>query len=117
MTETQQKNGDSPDMREVLNEAVSDAVQHWNSATRAITTSATEGACFFISIAKLFFLLIASGFGKAEAWIQLDDPTTETAARRRLQLAQEPVLAIVGGSGNPNHDQKYASQHATARQG
>jgi hypothetical protein len=112
MTAIQQENGDASDMRDVLNEAVSDAVGHWNSATRAITTSATQGACFVISIAKLFALLMASGFEKAEAWIQLDDPTTETAIRRRL--AQEPALAIVGGIiGNLNHDHKYASRQAT----
>src|ERR1041384_2142694 len=59
MNETQPKIGGSPAMRDVLNEAVSDAADHWNSATRAITTSATEGACFVISIAKLFALLMA----------------------------------------------------------
>jgi hypothetical protein len=115
MTAIQQNNGDSPDMKEVLNEAVSDTVEHWNSATRAITTSATQGACFVISMAKLFALVIACGLEKAEEWIQLDDPTTETAIRRRLQLAQEPALAIVGGStGNLNHDHKYSLQHATS---
>ena len=113
MTAIQQENGHLPDMRDVLNEAVSDAVGHWNSATQAITTSATQGACFVISIAKLFSLLIASGFERAEEWLQLDDPTTETADRRRLQLAPEP--ALVGSIGNPNHDHKYATQHATLR--
>jgi hypothetical protein len=93
MNVLQQKNGDLPDMRDVLKEAVSDAVGHWNSATRAITTSATQGACFVISLGKLFALLIARGFERAEEWIQLDDPTTETAIRRRL--AQEPALAMV----------------------
>ena len=119
MIATQQKDGDSPDMRDMLNEAVSDAVEHWNSATRSIATSATQGACFVISIARLFALLIASGFERAEEWIQLDDPTTETAIRRQLQLAQEPALAIVGSSpGNPHHEHKYPSPHAVSpRQG
>jgi hypothetical protein len=116
MNETQPKIGGSSDMRDVLNEAVSDAAEHWNSATRAITTSATEGACFVVSIAKLFALLMARGFERAEEWIQLDDPTTESAIRRGLQLAQEPALAIVGATADkPDHDHKYVARHAGQR--
>jgi hypothetical protein len=108
MTAIQQNNGDSADMREVLNEAVSDTVGHWNSATRAITTSATQGACFVISIARLFALVIACGFEKAEEWIQLDDPTTETAIRRRL--AQGPFAIVGGNPDKPEHDHRNGSQ-------
>jgi hypothetical protein len=114
MNVTQQKNGDLengdlPDMRDALNEAVSDAVGHWNSATRAITTSATQGACFVISLGKLLALLTARGFERAEEWIQLDDPTTETAIRRRL--AQEPALAIVE---KPDHGFHLLAPHASS---
>jgi hypothetical protein len=109
MNVTQQKNGDLLDMKDVLNEAVSDAVGHWNSATRAITTSATQGACFVISLGKLFALLMARGFEKAEEWIQLDDPTTATAIRRRL--AQEPALAIVD---TPDHGLQLLAPHAAS---